>query len=236
MKKFVLLSFLGSFLTIILVFAVLYPESFKVPEIQKEITKFFKIAPSPTDESFQEWRNQNANDPVARNMLSENEFKKYESDKYNFSYHKDWQVEKAKFVTLKSKNVSIEIRESTLKDSTPSTDIFEGLEINLGEFLKVSNLGEDFSKVLEKENTTLKLYTVNQLPNEITNYVFREFPTVISSEGLNSNSTFPNEINVFMNQNNIFIIKMINSNTSSVEEQVVDKSRYEVFIERFEIK
>ena len=139
-------------------------------------------------------------------MLSENEFKKYESDKYNFSYHKDWQVEKAKFVTLKSKNVSIEIRESTLKDSTPSTDIFEGLEINLGEFLKVSNLGEDFSKVLEKENTTLKLYTVNQLPNEITNYVFREFPTVISSEGLNSNSTFPNEINVFMNQNNIFIV------------------------------
>ena len=236
MKKFVFLTILGSFLTIILVLAILYPENFRVSEIQKEITKFFKIAPSPTDESFQEWRNQNAGDPVARNMLSENEFTRYESEKFNFSYHRDWQVEKGKYTTLKSKNLSIEIRESTLKDSTPSSEIFEGLEISLEEFLKVSNLGEDFSKVLEKENTTLKLDSVNQFPNDVTSYVFKEVPTIVSSESLNSKNMLPNEINVFMNQNNIFIVKMVNSNTRLFEEQLVDKSRYEVFIERFEIK
>lgn len=244
MKKFIFLTILGSAFTILLILFIANPEQLKpyFGDFRKELVNFFRLSPSPQDENYQEWLNEVSFDPILRNKLSENDFKKYDSEAVSFLYPKNWTLENSENIRLKGEGIDIEVRSSEIKDSAPDQSLFNGLDISASEFGEVLLNGTEFSKELSISNTSLKLDSVSYVKQDMTIFTFKHSATKVDTENPKLPSELPNQIIIFVKQNEflkqpkIAIVKMVNSLDNFSENQFLNKANFEVFIERFELK
>jgi hypothetical protein len=257
MKKFLLLSIFSSVFTISLILGLVYRENMfnflsnTYRTTYRSVVDF--VTPQTNSEKIEEykkWYESIANDPIARNMLKESDFKVVEDSYSKYFLPLTWneargtdihRITSAEGIFIKHKIINYSKREVSAKG-------FDGLDVTFNQVLFDPNtfggfdISEDFLKRLEnlsigesyksKNQTTefsLK-YVIHR--DNYSSYYFQEFNPLDLTEV----KEFPRGIYVFKSATNLAVYEIQDNSEDYSEIEKNNKALTEVFIERYELK
>jgi len=249
MKKFLIISFLSSILTISIILGIIFRENLSnfVNKSYEEITA---VSEPNKIEEYEKWYDSVASDPIARNRLKESDFKLVEDDFSKYLLPVSWKefkgpevnrITSADGIFIKNKIIKYSKREKSFKSLDGFDTVYNEVLFDPNTFAGF-DIPEDFIKRLESlylsesyksknQKTEFRLNYVLQLETA-SKYYFEEYDP--------SNPDFqmglPREIYIFKSDTNLALYEIQDNSENSTEKKDLNKALKEVFIERYELK
>jgi len=253
MRKFLIISLLSSILTIFLILGVIYRETL-INLFSKTYTAVVDyVTPQTASEKTEEylkWYDSVANDPIARNLFKESDFKVIEDDFSKYLLPLSWNESRGTDIHRITSADGIFIKHKIIKYSKRevSAKAFDGFDVTYNQVLFDPNtfggfdISEDFITRLENlyigesyksknQTTEFSLKYVSH-KDTFTEYYFEEYNP---SESLNVKE-FPRMIYIFKSDSNLALYEIQDNAEDLSDIEKNNKALKEVFIERYELK